>query len=125
MNYGEFCKLYGKTLRNKILEHILELDNLDFAVSDILEFIDISKPKLYQIIKELEKEKIIKKSRIISNTQLYKLNKSNINTKLLIDSFNRCINKTLEKTIVDKTITNKLRKLIDQKQVIVVSMNDI
>jgi len=119
---SEFCKLYGNTLRNKVLEHIVELDNLDFAVSDILDFINISKPKLYQIIKELEKDKLIKKSRIVSSTQLYKLNKTNLNTKILIQSFNNCINKTIEE--LDKPTLNKLKQLIHNKQVIVVSMNN-
>ncbi|MBU1204754.1 MAG: hypothetical protein KJ968_01305 [Nanoarchaeota archaeon] len=95
--YGTFCKIYGKSLRNKVLEFILELGELDFAVSDILEEINISKPKLYQIIKELEEENIIKKSREVSGTQLFILNKKDEKVKLLIKSFNECL-----KTVIDE-----------------------
>ncbi len=95
--YGTFCKIYGKSLRNKVLEFILELGELDFAVSDILGEINISKPKLYQIIKELEEENIIKKSREVSGTQLFVLNKKDEKVKLLIKSFNECL-----KTVIDE-----------------------
>ena len=95
--YGTFCKIYGKSLRNRVLEFILELRELDFAVSDILEEINISKPKLYQIIKELEEENIIKKSREVSRTQLFILNKKDEKVKLLIKSFNECL-----KTVIDE-----------------------
>ena len=42
------------------------------------EEIEISRPKAYEIIKNLEKENIVKKSRTVSGTQLYILNKNNI-----------------------------------------------
>ncbi len=94
--YGTFCKIYGKNLRNKVLEFILELGELDFAVSDILEEINISKPKLYQIIKELEEENIIKKCREVSGTQLFVLNKKDEKVKLLMNSFNECLRKVID-----------------------------
>ena len=94
--YGTFCKIYGKSLRNKVLEFILELGELDFAVSDILEEVNISKPKLYQIIKELEEENIIKKSREVSGTQLFILNKKDEKVNLLIQSFNECLRKVID-----------------------------
>jgi len=94
--YGTFCKIYGKSLRNKVLEFILELRELDFAVSDILGEINISKPKLYQIIKELEEENIIKKSREVSGTQLFILNKKDEKVKLLMQSFNECLRKVID-----------------------------
>ncbi len=94
--YGTFCKIYGKSLRNKVLEFILELRELDFAVSDILEEINISKPKLYQIIKELEEDNIIKKCREVSGTQLFILNQKDEKVKLLIQSFNECLKIVIE-----------------------------
>lgn len=93
---GAFCKVYGKTLRNKVLEFILELGELDFAVSDILEEVKISKPKLYEIIKELETEKIINQSRKVGGTQLYVLNINSNKVKLLVKSFNECLNTVIE-----------------------------
>lgn len=94
--FGAFSKVYGKTLRNKVLEFILELGELDFAVSDILEEVNISKPRLYEIIKELEEERIINKSREIGGTQLYVLNIGSNKVKLLIESFNECLKTVIE-----------------------------
>ena len=91
IEYGAFCQLYGKSLRNRVLEFILELGELDFAVRDILYEIMISKPKVYQIIKELEDENLIVKSREISKTQLFVLNVQNKKVKLLMKNFNECL----------------------------------
>jgi len=82
--------VYGKTLRNRMLEYMLEMDDLDFAVSDVE--INISKPKKYQIINEFLQEGIIRKSRVVAGTQLYLLNKQDIKVKLLLRSFNDCLN---------------------------------
>ena len=94
--FGAFCKVYGQTLRNKVLEFILEMGELDFAVSDILEEVNISKPKLYEIIKELEEENIIIKSREVGGTQLYILNIESKKVDVLIKSFNDCLKIVIE-----------------------------
>jgi len=86
---GVFCKVYGKTLRNKVLEYMLEMGDLDFAVSDIEA--SISKPKKYQIVNEFLQERIVRKSRVVAGTQLYILNKRDIKVKLLLRSFDDCL----------------------------------
>ena len=79
---GMFCKVYGSGLRNRVLEYMLEFGELDFAAGDIAKEIGISRPKTYQIIAELELQKIIKKSRVVSGTQLYVLNDELLQVKL-------------------------------------------
>ncbi len=96
MKFGIFCEIYGKTLRNLVIEYLLEMRNLDFAVGDMAEEIEISRPKAYEIIKNLEKENIVKKSRTVSGTQLYILNKNNIKVKLLTKTFKECLNLVIE-----------------------------
>ena len=88
---GNFCIIYGYTVRNRILEWILEFDNLDFAISDIISDLEISKPKFYEYIKEFETIGIITKSRIIGKTQLYKLDKGNPIALHLHKSFMDCL----------------------------------
>ena len=88
---GKFCELYGNTIRNRILEYILEISDLDFAVGDMAEEVGISRPKAYEVIKILEKKNYIKKTRIVSGTQLYIINKDNKEVKLLIKNFNECL----------------------------------
>ncbi len=96
IEYGIFCEVYGKTLRNRVLEFVLERTELDFAVSDIFDEIDISKPKVYQIFKELEDEGIIRKSRVVRGTQLYVLDQSNKKANLLRKNFKECLKLVLE-----------------------------
>jgi DNA-binding transcriptional regulator GbsR (MarR family) len=88
---GVFAETYGNTIRNKILEYIMEMNDLDFAVGDLSKELEISKPKCYEIISEFESNEYIKKSRIIGKTQLYTLNKDNSRVKLFINSFKECL----------------------------------
>lgn len=91
IEYGAFCELYGKTIRNRVLEYLLEMGSLDFAIGDMAEEIGISRPKAYQVIKELEKEGYAIKTRIIAGTQLYTLNQKKKEVKLLLKNFKECL----------------------------------
>lgn len=110
--YGAFCEVFGKTLRNRMLEFILCMEYSDFAVGDAAEMIEISKPKMYEMIRQAEKEGIVKKSRIVSGTQLYKLNKEDPKVKILLNSLMDCIRMVVEETksaSVKSKFTKKMR----------------
>jgi len=93
---GKFCELYGNTIRNRILEYIFEINDLDFAVGDMAQDTGISRPKAYEMIKELEKKKYIKKSRIVAGTQLFILNKKNKEIEFLMKNFKECLKLVIE-----------------------------
>lgn len=95
-NVGAFCEMYGITMDNYILEYLLENQYLDFAVGDMAEELEISRPKAYEIIKKFEKKGYVKKTRIIGKTQLYILNKENIKVKLFMRNFDECLNLVIE-----------------------------
>jgi len=88
---GLFCEIYGNSMRNIVLEYLLENAGLDFAIGDLAKEVKISRPKAYEIIKELEKKKCVKKNRIIGKTQLYILEKNNLKVKILIRNFKECL----------------------------------
>ena len=88
---GAFCEIYGNTIRNQVLEYILENQDIDFAVGDMAKELAISKPKAYEIISEFMKHQYIKESRIIGKTQLYIINKENIRVKLFLKAFKECL----------------------------------
>ncbi len=94
---GIFCETYGANARNIMLEYLLENQSLDFAVGDIAKQTGISRPKAYEIIKDFEKKGFIKKSRIISKTQLYLINKADSRVKLFIKDFKECLRFAYEK----------------------------
>lgn len=95
-NGGIFWETYGKTIQNLILEYLLENQDLDIAIGDMSKELKISKPKAYEIMKSFEKKSIIKKSRVVSKTQLYKLNKQNGLVQLYLASFNQCLKLVIE-----------------------------
>lgn len=93
---GFFCKTYGATIRNRVLEYLLESQDSDFAIGDMAEELGISRPKAYQIMAEFEKKEYVKKTRIISKTQLYILNKENRIVKLFLKDFKECLKIIME-----------------------------
>ena len=94
---GKFCELYGDSIRNRVLEYVLENQSLDFAIGDLAEEIGISKPKAYEEMKKLEKEGFVIKTRIVAGTQLYGLNKDNRDVKQLLKTFQECLDLVVEK----------------------------
>jgi len=88
---GAFCDTYGLSIRNIVVEHLLENQGLDFAIGDVAKETKVSRPKAYDIIGELEKKGFVIKSRIIGKTQLYLLNKDNPRAKLMMKDFKECL----------------------------------
>lgn len=88
---GAFCEVYGMTIENQVLEYLLENQDLDIAIGDMAEELRISRPKAYQVIKEFQEKEYVKKSRIIGNTQLYRLNKNNKRVQLFLSDFKKCL----------------------------------
>lgn len=107
---GMFCQIYGDSLRNRFLECLLQLGNLDFAVGDIAREINISRPKAYQIMAIFEKQEIIIKSRIVSGTQLYVLNKGSVHVKVLRQSFKECLRLVVEENNSQKKSFEQIKE---------------
>ncbi len=95
-NIGAFCETYGNTINNRILECLLENQDLDFAIGDMAKELKISRPKAYEVINNFEEKDYVKKSRIVGKTQLYILNKENKRVKLFLKTFRGCLRIVLE-----------------------------
>ncbi|MBT4824345.1 hypothetical protein HN695_00080 [Candidatus Woesearchaeota archaeon] len=106
---GAFCDIYGRNLRNAFLETILVYRDIDFAACTVVDRIEISKPKAYELVYEYEKKGYIEKSRILGKTQLYKLNKKNLRVKLLMKAFKDCL-KLIAEEYEEKEIAVKAAK---------------
>jgi len=110
---GAFCETYGNTISNRILEYMMENQELDFAVGDMAKELGISKPKAYEIIGYFEKKGYVKRSRIVGKTQLYLLNKENQRVKLFLGDFKECLRLIAEEyseTDMDKNTDNCVEK---------------
>lgn len=95
MEYGEFCKIFGKTPRNKILEFLLALRNLDYTIGDIAKETGLNRATTYNTMEELIKQGIIKPTRKVSGGQLYAMNIEKKEVKALIETFNKVLKKIL------------------------------
>ena len=93
---GAFCETYGLTIENCVLEYLLENQDLDFAIGDMAEELDISRPKAYEVMKDFEGKGYVMKSRIDGKTQLYKLNKDNLRGRIFLRNFDECLQLVIE-----------------------------
>ncbi|MBN2142131.1 hypothetical protein JW711_02255 [Candidatus Woesearchaeota archaeon] len=89
--YDAFCEVFGYTAKNKVVAEVITMGGLDFSVGEMAEEARVSKPKTYEIIARLEKKGIVKKTRVIGKTQLYKFNKENPISKVLYKSLMACL----------------------------------
>ncbi|MBI5051393.1 hypothetical protein HZC08_01405 [Candidatus Micrarchaeota archaeon] len=75
----------GDTPFVRVLDFLIQNSIFDYVKSDISESAGISRASLYKIWPTLEKYQIIKETRKIGNTTLYKLNKKNPVVQKLIE----------------------------------------
>ena len=86
--YGEFCNVFGINPRNQIIEFLLETRELDYSIGDIAKETDLNRATTYNTISELTNQGYLIKTRVISGTQLYKLDIDKKEVKILIKVFN-------------------------------------
>ncbi|MFH1211741.1 MAG: hypothetical protein V1659_02310 [Candidatus Woesearchaeota archaeon] len=103
---GAFCEMYGNSIRNQVLEFLLENQDLDFSVGDMAKELGISKPKAYEAIYDFEKKCLVRKTRVVGKTQLYALEKNNSRVKLFLYDFKKCLHLVLEEHRQKKTAGN-------------------
>lgn len=95
---GKFCEVYGENITNKVLEYLLENQDLDIAVGDLAKEVKVSRPKAYEVIYEFLKKGYVRKTRVVGKTQLYILDKRNKVVKLFLRNFKECLKLVLEET---------------------------
>ncbi|MBU0758091.1 MAG: hypothetical protein KKF44_08535 [Nanoarchaeota archaeon] len=93
---GKFCEIYDNSIRNRVLEYVLENQDIDFSVPDMARELGISKPKAYEEILEFSEKRVIIKSRIVGKTQLYMLDKNNRLSQIYLRNFNECLRMAIE-----------------------------
>jgi predicted DNA-binding protein YlxM (UPF0122 family) len=105
-----FCEMYGNTIRNRILEYLLESQGLDFSVGDMAKEIGVSRPKAYEIIGDFEKNGRVMKSRVVGKTQLYILNMSDARVKMFMRTFKDCLKLVVEEYSERSSKKQSIRK---------------
>ena len=103
MSWGEFCEIFGASPRNRVIEFFLELRDLDYSVGDLARETELNRATTYNVMEELIKNKYIIPTRKVSGSQLYKLNESKKEVKILIKVFNLVLDSIAEEYKVKVT----------------------
>lgn len=104
-----FLEAVGDNFRNKVIEYFVECRELDVAISDIIERYNLNKATTYNLIKELLKKEIIKPTRKVGNTQLYKINRDNVISIALINLFDACLDSYVDDFTQKQAICVKVK----------------
>ncbi|MBW2976852.1 hypothetical protein KY347_05390 [Candidatus Woesearchaeota archaeon] len=97
-----FRELFGDTPKVRILEYLLEGRELDHSMGDIAEGAGINRVTLFRLWPQIEKSKLVLRTRNIGNAKLFKLNIKNPYVKSLVELFDKLINGEFKKSSVEK-----------------------
>lgn len=87
----------------KIVDFLLDNKGMDFSKTDIAKGAEISRASLFNYWAELERHRIVKKTRSFGKTRLYTLNSKNPVTHKIIE---------LEKTLIAEALEKAKKKEI-------------
>ena len=73
------------------MEFLIEGRELDYSISDIAEGAEIGRTTLFRIFDDLVKSGIVVPTRQIGNAKLFRINRSNLFVKKMIELFDEII----------------------------------
>ena len=103
MEKSLLVEFLGDTPIIRIMDFLIENSIFDYTKTDFADNADVSRTTLYKIWPVLEKYEIIKESRKIGNTVLYKLNKESPLVQELIQ-----LDLKISKEFVDKLVEKEV-----------------
>jgi len=86
--WGEFCRVFGVTPRNRVLEFFLACRELDFTIGNVIKETGLGRATAYDTTEELIREKYVIPTRKVAGGQLYKLDLKKKEVKVLIRALN-------------------------------------
>jgi hypothetical protein len=89
-NITKFQKLFGDSVRVKIIEFYLEAGEVSFPIEAVVEEKNTGKSQTYEIVRELVKDEFLTKEKK-ENKQFYKLNNKNKVVKALDKTFHKIL----------------------------------
>jgi len=85
MEKSLLVKFLGDTPLIRVVDFLMENSIFDYTKTEIAENAGISRASLYKVWPEIEQYELVKESRKMGNTTLYKLNKENPIMQKLIE----------------------------------------
>ncbi|VVB87244.1 Uncharacterised protein [uncultured archaeon] len=78
-----FTEIFGDSPQVKVLDLLITQDDMEYTKKEIAECADVGRSTLYTFWDTLERYNIVKKTRRIGNTWLYKINSDSLAVKAL------------------------------------------
>lgn len=103
MEKSLLLQFLGDTPFLRVVDFLIENSIFDYTKTEIAKNADISRASLYKIWPNVEQYNIIKESRKIGNTTLYRLNKENPVVQELIE-LDLKISKEFAESLVEKRV---------------------
>lgn len=94
--WGEFCRVFGHSPRNRVMEVFLTMQSIESSIGDVAVETELNRATTYNVMKELIKENYVTPTRKSSGAQLYKLNKDKEEVQLLLKAFNMVLKSIAE-----------------------------
>ncbi|MBI4141289.1 hypothetical protein HY484_00010 [Candidatus Woesearchaeota archaeon] len=82
---SSFLLVFGESPVIKVIDYLLDNQELDYSLTDIAKGADVGWSTLHQFWKDFVKLNIVKRTRRIGRAELYKLNRNNPLVEKLID----------------------------------------
>jgi len=90
-NLSNLSLVLGNSPTARVIEYLIECEDLDFSLTDIAEGANVGWTILHRIWSDLESAKLVRFTRQIGNAKLFTLNKENPVSKALIELFNQAV----------------------------------
>lgn len=88
---SKFREVVGNSPTARIIEYLIECEDLDFSLTDIAEGASVGWTTLHRLWKNLETLNLIRPTRKIGNAKLFTLNKETLIAKALINLFKQSL----------------------------------
>ncbi|MDD5616980.1 MAG: hypothetical protein PHH85_12365 [Candidatus Methanoperedens sp.] len=117
-----FPEIFGDSPQVKVIDLLITQDDLEYTKKEIAECADVGRSTLYTFWETLERYEIVKKTRRIGNTWLYKINSDSPAVKALQEFQLRIVDIIVEEeTKEEKRKFEKIYQLPESKTTMVVA----
>ncbi len=90
--------VFGNSKQLKVLDYLIDNQELDYSKSDIAEGVGISRTTVNKLLKELLERMIVVESRRVGNARMYRLNSTNPLVLELLEFDNR-LNRLIQRPV--------------------------
>lgn len=90
-------RILGESPTIKVINFLLNGREFDYSISDIAEGSEIARMTAYEVVKDLIRSGLVKKTRKQGVSPLYKINMKSRDVKVLFEAYKKLLRRNLKK----------------------------